>query len=216
MKKAVLLTACCAGLNLTALAQTPPPPPAAVGPNPANTLQQINGAAPANNPSGSTPVQAEDNHDLEGLDVVKTYPVPKTFTAYTSQSVFWTDNAFLQRNSHVSAFGYSGRFGLSIAPYSTRDWTPSISYSYQLIRYDRTSVLDFEAMTLAFASKYNLTKDGTSRSPIRIRCSSSTARASAWGIFTMKASLTISSPTSRQSLRRTMSTFWAWRKSAGA
>ena len=162
MKKVDFLAGCCwAGLNVAALAQTPLPPPAAVNPNPANTLQQINGSAQPTGANPGSPVQAEDNHDLDGLNVVKTYPVPKTFTAFTSQSVFWTDNAFLQRNAHVSAFGYSGRFGVSYVPYSTRDWTPSLTYSYQIIRYDRTSVLDFEAMTLAFASKYNLTKDGS-------------------------------------------------------
>ena len=158
--KIIALLAGFAGLTLTALAQTPPPAAQAAQTNPANTLQQINGTTPAGQLATGQPELREDNHDLAGLDVVKSYPVPKTFTAFTSQSVFYTNNAYLQRDSNVSALGYSGRFGVSIVPYSTRDWTPSITYSYQIIRYDHASSLDFEAMTLAFASKYNLTSDG--------------------------------------------------------
>jgi hypothetical protein len=158
MKTHALFAGCLlTGCTLTVQAQTPPPAP----PNPANTLQQINGAAPSPTLATGGPELREDDHDLAGLSVVKTYPVPKTITAFTTQSVFWTDNAFLQKNSDVSAFGYSGRFGVSYVPYSTRDWTPSLTYSYQIIRYDHASVLDFEAMTLAFASKYNLTTDGS-------------------------------------------------------
>jgi hypothetical protein len=141
---------------LSVRAQTPNP---AAQSNPANTLQQINGPISNKGTASVAPALGGEDHDLAGLEVVKTYPEPKTFTAFTSQSVFWTDNAFLQKESHVSAFGYSGRFGVSYVPYSTRDWTPSINFSYQIIRYDRTSVLDFEAMTLAFGSAYNLTKD---------------------------------------------------------
>jgi hypothetical protein len=158
MKKYVLWASCgLMTLTLTVRAQTPNP---STPPNPANTLQQINGTAQAGELSTGSPELREDDHDLAGLNVVKTYAVPKTITGFTSQSVYWTDNAFLQKNSHVSAFGYSGRFGVSYIPYSTRDWTPSLTYTYQIIRYDRASVLDFEAMTLVFGSKYNLTSDG--------------------------------------------------------
>lgn len=128
--------------------------------NPANTLLQINGPT-GPNLAMPAPELREEDHDLAGLEVMKTYPVPKTISAFTSQSMFYTDNAFLQRNSHISSFGYNGRFGLNYVPWSTRDWTPSINFAYQIVRYDRTSVLDFEAMTLSFGSKYNLTKDGT-------------------------------------------------------
>lgn len=127
--------------------------------NPQNTLQQVNPPAEGPvNPLVTTSLRGE-NDDLSGLQVVKSYPIPKTLTFSTDQSVFWTDNAFLTKNFTESSFGYNGRLRLSYVPYSTRDWTPTISFEQQFIRYDRTSVLDFDGQTAQLASHYDIVKD---------------------------------------------------------
>ncbi len=158
MKKILIITSLLtAGIALVqpARAQTPPPQV----PNPQNQLQQINGPVSQNNTAPASAALQGENPDLAGLEVVNKYPEPKTFTASTTHSLFWTDNAFLLNNSNETAFGYSGQAAVTYVPYSTRDWTPSVTFNYQMISYDRVSSLDFNAMTLRFASKYDLTRD---------------------------------------------------------
>lgn len=155
-----LLLASCGLLSLllatpSAQAQTPPPQN-----NPQGALQQINGPVSPSAQAATTGAVGAGNSDLAGLQPVNKYPVPKTFTIATAQTVFWTDNAFLTNEGpQASSFGYSGRFLATYVPYSTYDWTPSISFEQQIVRYDRESILDFNAQTLRVASKYDLNPD---------------------------------------------------------
>jgi len=127
--------------------------------NPQSTLQQVNGpVTPATNLPASAALNNE-NPDLAGLQVVNKYPAPNTFTASTSQSCFWTDNAFLTPTSTVGSFGYNGRLQATYVPYATRNWTPSLSFEQQFVRYDNTSILDFDAETVRLASRYDFVPD---------------------------------------------------------
>ena len=132
-----------------------------IGPiqNPQNQLQQINGPVSSASSSSNPSALPATTSDLAGLDLVNQYPVPNTLTLSTDQSVFFTDNAFLTHNNDVSSFGYNGRLRATYIPYSLRDWTPSISFEQQFIRYDHTSILDFDAQTVQVASKYDIFKD---------------------------------------------------------
>ncbi len=128
--------------------------------HPDSALQQVNGPVNPASPLPSSPALNNENPDLAGLQTVNKYPVPKTLTLVTFQSLFWTDNAFLTNvNPKASSFGYNGRFLAVYVPYSTYDWTPSISFEQQFVRYDHTSILDFDAQTVRFASKYDLTEN---------------------------------------------------------
>jgi hypothetical protein len=129
--------------------------------NPQNQLQQVNGPVSTSTSSSNSSELPATTSDLGALDVVNQYPVPNTLTFSTDQSVFFTDNAFLTKNNDISSFGYNGRLRATYVPYSLRDWTPSISFEQQFVRYDHTSVLDFNAQTLQLSSKYNIYKDGS-------------------------------------------------------
>ena len=148
----------CAGFMTLALTSTLA---LAQNTNPQGTLQQVNGPiSPAQNLSPVAAV-ANQNSDLAGLSVVNKYPVPSTLTFSNVNNLFWTDNAFLTNNAKVGSFGYNGQLMATYVPYSTRDWTPSLSFQQQFIRYDHTSVLDFDAQTVSLASRYDLVSDKT-------------------------------------------------------
>ena len=70
--------------------------------------------------------------------------------------MFWTDNAFVSPTNKVGSFGYNGELKATYVPYSTYDWTPSLSFEQQFIRYDHTSILDFDSQTVSISSKYDL------------------------------------------------------------
>ena len=129
--------------------------------NPQNTLQQVNPPQQGVAQPLITAGLRTDDQDLSGLQVVKSYPVPQTLTFSTDQNAFWTDNAFLTKHNLVSSFGYNGRERVTYIPYSTRDWTPSISFEQQIVRYDHSNILDFDGQTVQLGSHYNIVKDGS-------------------------------------------------------
>ncbi len=97
--------------------------------------------------------------ELGEIGLVQRQPAPDTFTFFTAQNVFYTDNAFLLDDFKLDSWAYSGRFGVTYVPWSVRDWTPSISVDQTFFRYDRVSVLDFNVQSITFALKYDITRD---------------------------------------------------------
>lgn len=128
--------------------------------HPDSALQQVNGPVAPAGTSAATPTSLSGGgSDLAGLSAVDKYPAPKTLTLVTYQTLFWTDNAFLtNENNKTGAFGFNSRLLAVYVPYSTYAWTPSISFEQQFVRYDHTSILDFDAQTVRLASKYDLTE----------------------------------------------------------
>src|SRR4051812_46847819 len=66
--------------------------------------------------------------DLGEIDLVSRAPRPKTWTFYTDQSFFYTSNAFLERTDEMDTVFWNGRFDASVVPYSTRNFTPRLTF----------------------------------------------------------------------------------------
>jgi hypothetical protein len=101
------------------------------------------------------------DRDLGEINLVSRQPQPKMFTFSTSQSFNYTSNAFLAPNNERDAVFYNGRLAASFVPYSTRDFTPRLTFEQNFFRYDRFSQLDFDSQSLTLDLKYDLNRDDT-------------------------------------------------------
>ncbi|MGI8480932.1 MAG: hypothetical protein ACR2MF_02500 [Chthoniobacterales bacterium] len=97
--------------------------------------------------------------ELGEISLVRRQQKPKMFTFSTNQLFSFTSNAFLVRDNTQSALLWNGRFGASYVPYSTRNFTPRITFEQNFFRYDRFSRLDFDSQSLQLDLKYDLTRD---------------------------------------------------------
>jgi len=125
----------------------------------AETLQQ-RVSLPTQTDQG-TPSQVSSNKDLGEISPVQKFPKPAMFTFSTAQQVFYTDNVFYSDSNPVGSTAYLGSYTASFVPYSLRDWTPRISFQYNMARYDRAAAGDFDNENLAFSSQYVFTEDRT-------------------------------------------------------
>jgi hypothetical protein len=99
--------------------------------------------------------------DLGEIDVVSRVPRPAMFTFGTLQSFNYTTNAFLTQSNERDAFFWNGRLFASFVPYSTRDFTPRLTFTQDFFRYTRFSTLDFDSQTLQLDLKFDLNKSDT-------------------------------------------------------
>lgn len=97
--------------------------------------------------------------DLGEINLVRRTPRPKMFTFTTSQDFHYTTNAFLTPTDERSAVFWNGRFDASYVPYSTRDFTPRLTFEQNFFRYDQVSELDFDSQSLQLDLKYDLNAD---------------------------------------------------------
>jgi hypothetical protein len=93
------------------------------------------------------------------LEPVERAPVPDTFTVYTHQTYYHTDNLFLTAPNPQPANTWVGAFGLSVVPYSRYRWTPRLTAEEALVRFDRFSRVDYNAQTIALDNRLGLTDD---------------------------------------------------------
>ena len=105
-----------------------------------------------------TEVSAADP-DLGEINLVSRTPRPKMFTFFTTQSFHFTDNAFLVPEDGQSALFWNGRFGASVVPYATRNFTPRLTFEQNFFRYEDVSELDFDSQSLQLDLKFDLTPD---------------------------------------------------------
>jgi hypothetical protein len=143
----------CAGLALSfALANSSPlraQSPAA------ETLQQ----KVALNLASAPPPTTTSDADLGEIDAVQKFPKPETFTFSTSQQFFYTDNVFYTNANPVGSTAYFGSYTASFVPYSLRDWTPRITFQYNMVRYGRVAAGDFDNEDVAFSNQYIFSDD---------------------------------------------------------
>lgn len=85
--------------------------------------------------------------------------MPSMFTVFTTQEVFYTNNVFLTDVTQTGSAVYHGSYHGAFIPYSTAAWTPQISFTYDMFRYGKVSVADFDSATLDFSGKYVFGKD---------------------------------------------------------
>ncbi len=104
-------------------------------------------------------IQELSTPEIGEIGLVRRYPVPKTITGYTSQNFSFTDNAFQTSGSHRDDYYWNGRFGATLVPYSTRDFTPSLTLEHNVFRYTSLEELDFDSQTLRAAVKYDFTRE---------------------------------------------------------
>jgi hypothetical protein len=97
--------------------------------------------------------------DLGEINLVSRTPKPKTFTFSTTQNFLYTSNAFLVPNNDRSTIFWNGRFDASVVPYSTRNFTPRLTFEQNFFRYDNFSQLDFDSHSLQAEVKYDLNRD---------------------------------------------------------
>ena len=105
-----------------------------------------------------TDVSAADP-DLGEISLVSRTPRPKMFTFFTTQSFHFTDNAFLLPDDGQNALFWNGRFGASVVPYATRNFTPRLTFEQNFFRYEDVSQLDFDSHSLQLDLKFDLTPD---------------------------------------------------------
>jgi hypothetical protein len=122
----------------------------------AETLQQRAGLRP---PAGETPVTGVSDSDLGEIDQVQRFPKPETFTFSTTQEFFYTDNVFYADGNKVSSTAYLGSYTGSFVPYSTRDWTPRISFQYNMVRYATAASGDFDNENITLSNQYVFSDD---------------------------------------------------------
>ena len=106
------------------------------------------------------PEDASDS-ELGEINLVSRAPRPKMFTFSTLQTLNYSSNAFLVRDDTKGDFFWNGGLGASFVPYATRNFTPRLTFSEDLFRYDDFSELDFDAQTLQLDLKYDLNRDDT-------------------------------------------------------
>jgi len=97
--------------------------------------------------------------DLGEIDVVQRYPMPEMFTFSTTQDFFYTDNVFYANTAPIASLAYLGSYTGSFVPYSLRDWTPRITFQYNMVRYDSAAAGDFDNENLAFSNQYVFSDD---------------------------------------------------------
>jgi hypothetical protein len=97
--------------------------------------------------------------DLGDIDLVVRQPRPKMFSFSTNQSFNYTSNAFLVSDGEQDTVFWNGRFDASFVPYSTRNFTPRLTFEQDFFRYDKYSQLDFDSQSLQLSLKYDLTRD---------------------------------------------------------
>src|SRR6476619_6391758 len=124
------------------------------------TQQQARARREAVAPAQTTTEEVTDP-ELGDIYLVSRAPRPKMFNLFTAQTFNYTTNAFLVHDPEQSDFYWNGRVGASFVPYATRDFTPRLTFSQDWFRYDRFSVLDFDAQNLQLDLKYNLNHDDT-------------------------------------------------------
>ena len=122
------------------------------------TQQQARARRETRVPSDTTSEEVTDP-ELGDIYLVSRAPRPKMFTFFTAQTFNYTTNAFLFPDPEQSDFYWNGRVGASFIPYATRDFTPRLTFSQDWFRYDRFSLLDFDAQNLQLDVKYNLNHD---------------------------------------------------------
>lgn len=98
--------------------------------------------------------------ELGEINLVQRQPKPDTFTLFTNQLFSYTNNAFLRPDDEQSSLIWNGRLAAVWVPYSTRGFTPSISFEQNFFRFDKFPGLDFDTQTITGAAKFDLTKDG--------------------------------------------------------
>ena len=122
----------------------------------AETLQQkVNLQETTPPPSPATSSDA----DLGELDAVQRFPKPETLTFSTSQQFFYTDNVFYSHSNPLGSAAYLGSYTASYVPYSLRDWTPRVTFQYNMARYGRAAAGDFDNENVAFSNQYIFSHD---------------------------------------------------------
>jgi hypothetical protein len=122
----------------------------------AETLQQKVGLRQESAPP--TPTTSSDA-DLGEIDAVQRFPKPETFTFTTSQQFFYTDNVFYTNDHPVGSTAYLGSYSASIVPYSLRDWTPRITFQYNMVRYGSAASGDFDNENFALSNQWVFSDD---------------------------------------------------------
>jgi hypothetical protein len=122
----------------------------------AETLQQKVGLREEATPP--TPTTSTDA-DLGEIDAVQRFPKPETFTFSTSQQFFYTDNVFYTDANQVGSTAYLGSYTASFVPYSLRDWTPRITFQYNMVRYGSAASGDFDNENLALSNQWVFSDD---------------------------------------------------------
>ncbi len=98
--------------------------------------------------------------DLGEINLVQRQPRPDTFTLSTNQLFSYTSNAFLRPQGEQGSLVWNGRLAATWVPYSTRSFTPSITFEQNFFRFDKFPGLDFDTQTITGAVKLDLTRDG--------------------------------------------------------
>ena len=98
--------------------------------------------------------------ELGEINLVQRQPKPDTFTLSTNQLFSYTSNAFLRPEDEQGSLVWNGRLAATWVPYSTRTFTPSITFEQNFFRFDKFPGLDFDTQTVTGAVKLDLTRDG--------------------------------------------------------
>ena len=122
----------------------------------AETLQQQTGLRPAAETAGTG---TTSDSDLGEVDEVQKFPKPAMFTFSTTQQFFYTDNVFYTNDHEISSGAYLGSYSGSFVPYSTRDWTPRVTFQYNMVRYGNAAEGDFDNENLTFSNQYVFSDD---------------------------------------------------------
>jgi hypothetical protein len=122
----------------------------------AETLQQQTNLRPE---AGAATTSTSGDADLGDIDQVQKFPKPSMFTFSTTQQFFYTDNVFYTNDHRISSGAYLGSYTGSFVPYSTRDWTPRVTFQYNMVRYGSASVGDFDNENLTFSNQYVFSDD---------------------------------------------------------
>src|SRR5688572_19855119 len=93
------------------------------------------------------------NREIGELHSVQRSEPPPVFSAWTWQSLFYSDNVFRTREDRRESLGWSGDVGVTIVPYATGRWTPWISGDYFRFRYNREPTQDFDGQSLTVGSR---------------------------------------------------------------
>lgn len=124
-------------------------------------LDQINESKKLPGASSDESLSFQPSQDIGTLEIIRKYPKPSTFTVFSAQTFFYTDNLFLTQGNTVDTFAWLGSIGASYVPYSTYRWTPRVTLDGSLMRYSRASRADFDAQTLTLESRLDLNENKT-------------------------------------------------------
>jgi hypothetical protein len=100
--------------------------------------------------------------DLGEITEIKRIKPPDTWTVFSTQSLFHTNNVTLRDDAlpKKASTAWLGRWGGTVVPYSTQSWTPTIQLTYETVRYENASEEDFNSQSIALGQRLNITKDG--------------------------------------------------------